>query len=59
MKSLPLVLGILAIATAIPAWVPSSKAAVSETNLVGKLLTRSGNDIAAEQVASLRVVHCA
>jgi Domain of unknown function (DUF4340) len=56
MKSLPLVLGILAIATAIPAWVPSSKAVVSETNLVGKLLTRSGNDIAAEQVASLRVV---
>jgi Domain of unknown function (DUF4340) len=56
MKSLPLVLGVLAIATAIPAWVPMKSAAVKDTDRTGETLNRTGKDVAAEQVASLRVV---
>lgn len=56
MKSLPLVLGVLAIATAIPAWVPMKSAAVKDADRTGESLNRTGKDVAAEQVAGLRVV---
>ena len=56
MKALPLVLGVLAIATAIPAWVPRSTPAVVESSRSGQLLNRDGKEASAEKVASLRVV---
>ncbi len=56
MKALPLVLGVLAIATAIPAWVPRSAPVVVESSRSGQLLNRGSKEVSAEQVASLRVV---
>ena len=56
MKALPLVLGVLAIATAIPAWVPRSTTVVVESSRSGQLLNRDGKEASAEKVASLRVV---
>jgi hypothetical protein len=56
MKALPLVLGVLAIATAIPAWVPSRPTNVVDPDRSGETLNRTGKDVTAEQVASLRVV---
>jgi Domain of unknown function (DUF4340) len=56
MKALPLVLGVLAIATAIPAWIPRSSAVVVESSRSGQLLNRGNKTVSAEQVAGLRVV---
>ena len=56
MKSLPLLLGILAIGTAIPAWIPMSADQAVEADLVGKVLNRTGKEVTAEQVTSVRVV---
>lgn len=52
----PIVLGVLALGTAIPAWVPMPTAKVVEADRTGQLLNRGGKDVAAEQVAALRVV---
>lgn len=52
----PLVLGVLAIATAVPAWVPMQSAAVKDADRTGETLNRTGKDVAAEQVAGLRVI---
>ncbi len=56
MKSLPLLLGVLAIGTAIPAWIPMSADQAVEADLVGKVLNRTGKEVTAEQVTSVRVV---
>ena len=36
MKALPVVIGVLAIATAVPAWVPQSRAAAGAAALAGQ-----------------------
>src|ERR1043165_211354 len=54
--ALPLVLGVLAIGTAIPAWIPMKSAAVKDSDRTGETLNRTAKDVAAEQVAGLRVV---
>ena len=55
MKALPLVLGVLAIGTAIPAWIPARAVVVVEADRTGQSLNRGGKPVAAEQVAGLRV----
>ncbi len=56
MKSLPIILGVLAIGTAIPAWIPMSANQVVEADQVGQLLNRTGKQVTAEQVTFVRVV---
>jgi hypothetical protein len=56
MKSLPIILGVLAIGTAIPAWIPMPENQVVEVDLVGQVLNRTGKEVSAEQVVSVRVV---
>lgn len=56
MKSLPIILGVLAIGTAIPAWIPMTSDQVVAVDLAGQLLNRTGKQVTAEQVASVRVV---
>jgi hypothetical protein len=54
--AVPIVLGVLALGTAFPAWVPMQSAAVKDADRTGETLNRTGKDVPAEQVAGLRVV---
>nr|MBA3937247.1 DUF4340 domain-containing protein [Planctomycetota bacterium] len=56
MKNLPIVLGILAIATAFPAWMRSAPVALGPSDLKGQLLARGGTEVEPARIASLRVV---
>lgn len=56
MKSLPVVLGVLALATAVPAWWRQSAPTAQPTDLSGQLLVKGGKEIPSEQIAGLRVV---
>ena len=56
MKSLPILLGVLAIGTAIPAWIPMTADRTVVADLVGQVLNRTGKQVTAEQVTSVRVV---
>jgi len=56
MKSLPILLGVLAIGTAILAWVPMTADRTVVADLVGQVLNRTGKQVTAEQVTSVRVV---
>lgn len=55
MKALPLVLGVLAIATT-AVWIPRTNSVVVESSRSGQLLNRNHKAVSAEQVAGLRVV---
>jgi hypothetical protein len=54
--AVPIVLGVLALGTAIPAWVPMKSAALKDADRTGETLNRTGKDVPADQVAGLRVV---
>lgn len=56
MKATPVVLGLLAVVTAVPAWWVGSQRAVGPGDLTGQYLNRSGKEVSAEQIAELRVV---
>lgn len=55
MKALPLVLGVLAIATT-AVWIPRTNSVVVESSRSGQLLNRHQKAVSADQVAGLRVV---
>ena len=56
MKPLPIVLGIVALVTAVPAWSRPSAATTLSADLAGQLLVKGGKEVAPEQISGLRVV---
>ena len=56
MKATPVVLGLLAAVTAVPAWWVGPQRAPGPGDLTGQMLNRSGKEVSAEQIAELRVV---
>jgi hypothetical protein len=53
---MPVVLGLLAAVTAVPAWWVGPERALGPGDLTGQLLNRNGKEVSAEQIAELRVV---
>lgn len=56
MKATPVVLGLLAAVTAVPAWWIGPQRALGPGDLTGQVLNRNGKEVSAEQIAELRVV---
>jgi FKBP-type peptidyl-prolyl cis-trans isomerase len=56
MKILPVVLGVLALGTAFPAWTHMSGPVTQSNDLTDQILVKGGKEIAPEQIAGMRVV---